>query len=153
MTSVTNSLIALNWLIWSSSSVRCQCLKECDASQHFLEHDVKNTFECHTLWIMDAHTNYEGNNFTHWQNYSHLRRSSSQFVSNGRFVVRVWRKLNLALLFRVRASVDRIMAQKRGVVANKCRDPFGFPIIAGGFNRRECSCKHTALFAQARMAL
>lgn len=153
MTSVTNSLIALNWLIWSSSSVRCQCLKECNASQHFLEHDVKNTYECHTLWIMDAHINYEGNNFTHWQNYSHLHPSSSQFVSNGRFVVRVWRKLNLALLFRVRAAVDRIMAQKHGVVANKRRDPFGFPIIAGGFNRRECSCKHTALFAQARMAL
>jgi len=39
--------------------------------------------------IMDAHLNYEGNNFAHWQNYSNLRRLSSQFVSNGGFVVRV----------------------------------------------------------------
>lgn len=38
------------------------------------------------------------------------------------------------------AEVDRIAAQKHGAVANKCRDPSGFPIIAGGFNRPECSC-------------
>lgn len=44
------------------------------------------------------------------------------------------------------------MAQKHGGVANKHCDPSGFPIIAVGFNRRECSCKRAALFAQARMA-
>lgn len=89
---------------------------------------------------MHAHLNYEENNFTHWQNYSNFHRLSSQFVSNGGFVVKVWRKLKLALLFGVRAEVDRTVAQKHGVVANKRRDPSGFPIIAGGFNRPECSC-------------